>query len=597
MLRRMPRRAYVWILGLPLIVTALLAGESCTNSKPATGLGAGCSINSDCSGSLICAYGLCHVACVTSKDCSSGETCLPPGECELPQEATCSSTVPCVEGLVCANDTCKAPCTPGLPTGSAGGCLGGQTCSMVAAATDSVCLDNGDGGAPDGATGGDGSSSGGDGSSGSDGTMTGGDGSPCTSPETTFGLIGQGDSNPNFGSAVGALGTNVMYILSGYSATAADGGTSTAVYVQAFDPRTGASKGPAQQLFVPPELVSGATIQFITLYSAAVSPTGEIALVYYMQNVSGVNSLCVAFLSPSTGSGSVAGLQFQQAVQVSGSTDWEITANVPGVIWSNASQAFLVSYMYGVPNGLGYGMSVNKFTADGQVAPGSFEPAPALAGGFGSQALNGNLGESGNLLAVSYIAGSNGTSAAGAWVSILDESGNLEGSPTELVAEYNGDGAWVTVAGTAQGFVYFYDELGYGGGGGPGTTASVGEVFLSTSPDGGIVGGDISGEGGVGAFPGFSFPAHANFGIAVADDVGTGGSGGVGVVLQYSGGTVGFAYVGADGIEHQGPFLVLSGASGGTVDVALTNLNGSFAVSAFSQSFLSTQVVASGICP
>jgi hypothetical protein len=150
---------------------------------------------------------------------------------------------------------------------------------------------------------------------------------------------------------------------------------------------------------------------------------------------------------------------------------------------------------------------------------------------------------------------------------------------------------------TAQGFVYFYDELGSGGGGGPGTTASVGEVFLSTSSDGGIVGGDISGEGGVGAFPGFIFPAHANFGIAVADDVGTGGSGGVGVVLQYSGGTVGFAYVGVDGIEHQGPMLVLNGAASGTVNVALTNLNGSFAVSAFSKNFLSTQVVASGICP
>jgi hypothetical protein len=153
MLRRMPRRAHVWTVGLPLIVTALLAGESCTNSKPATSLGAGCSINSDCSGALICAYGLCHVACATSKDCASGETCLPPGECELPQEATCSSTVPCVAGLVCANDTCKAPCTPGLPTGSAGGCLGGQTCSMVAGATDSVCLDNPDGGAPDGSSG------------------------------------------------------------------------------------------------------------------------------------------------------------------------------------------------------------------------------------------------------------------------------------------------------------------------------------------------------------------------------------------------------------------------------------------------------------
>jgi hypothetical protein len=139
------------------------------------------------------------------------------------------------------------------------------------------------------------------------------------------------------------------------------------------------------------------------------------------------------------------------------------------------------------------------------------------------------------------------------------------------------------VAGTAKGFVYFYGII-------PG--ARVGEVFISTSPDAGIVGGDISGEGGLGKFPGFSFNTPAVFGLAIADDVGTGGSGGVGVAL-YDGSGVSFAYVSADGIGHQGPISVFPSANAMT----MTNLNGSFAISAYSQAATSTQVVASGICP
>ena len=81
------------------------------------------------------------------------------------------------------------------------------------------------------------------------GTGAGGS-SACASPQTSFGAIGQGDSNPNFLSGVGALGTNVMYIFSSYMSLASAGAVSQEIYVQSFDPKSGASKGPSQSLFV-----------------------------------------------------------------------------------------------------------------------------------------------------------------------------------------------------------------------------------------------------------------------------------------------------------------------------------------------------------
>jgi hypothetical protein len=572
----MHRRATVWILGLSLLLAVLFAAPSCGSSKPATGLGAGCSINSDCNGALICAFGLCHVACVTSKDCTSGATCLPPGVCELPQETTCSSSLPCVTGLTCADDTCRAPCSPGVPSGSPGGCPAGQTCSNVAGTT--VCLDeSGDGGVgtPDGSSSGDGSGVGDGGDAGG-----GGDGA-CPSPETTFGPVAQGDSNPSFGSGVGALGVNGMYIFSGYTATAADGGIATAVYVQAFDPKTGASNGPSQSLFTPPQLVSSAVASGITVWSAAASPAGDLALVYVLHDSPGTDELYVAFLSPSTGDGGTAGVQLQRVVLLkNGALD--LGGNVPAVFWSNASQTFVVSYQYS--SSFGIGMSVNKLYADGQVASGGVSPAPFVGDGIASQSCNGNVGESGSLLAVSYFPSAG--APTGAWITILDESGNLVGSPTDLAGVYGENGAWAGVAGTAQGFVYFYDQQG--------ANALVGEAFVSTSPDGGIVGGDISGEAGIGEFPGFTLTPPATAARVIADDVGTGGHGGVGAALLTSGGVT-FVYVHADGVTHEGPVTVSSTAGGDSIWMA--NLNGSFAVSFYDGSTNSTQVVASGICP
>jgi hypothetical protein len=61
MLRKLvvSRRTVPWILGLPLGAAALFAAQSCSSTPPPTGQAAGCSIDSDCSGKLICAFGSC----------------------------------------------------------------------------------------------------------------------------------------------------------------------------------------------------------------------------------------------------------------------------------------------------------------------------------------------------------------------------------------------------------------------------------------------------------------------------------------------------------------------------------------------------------
>jgi hypothetical protein len=140
--RIVPGHATLRILGLPLAVAALAAGASCSSSStpPPSQIAHGCSINSDCAGKLICAFGSCHEQCMTSKDCN-GATCLPPSDvCELPQETRCSGTLPCVTGLTCADDVCRAPCTPGEANGKSGGCLGTQTCTEIS--KEHVCVDS-----------------------------------------------------------------------------------------------------------------------------------------------------------------------------------------------------------------------------------------------------------------------------------------------------------------------------------------------------------------------------------------------------------------------------------------------------------------------
>jgi hypothetical protein len=413
-------------------------------------------------------------------------------------------------------------------------------------------------------------------------------GTACPSPETSFGLIGQGDSNPGFQSGVGALGTNVMYIFSSDEVPVGDAGAQQfQIYVQAFDPKTGASKGPSHPLFEAPTLglsVPPGNTPFVVA-SAAVAPTGDIALLYYIQAVGPRGgALYAAFLSPSAAGagadGGADGLTLQNVVLV---TDTYVYVtkpsegngdNTPRVFWSNASQTFVVSFQWGANL-----VTLNKFSVGGQMAGGR-GPVPTLqaSNGVGSY---GVVGESGTLLGVDYMGSQDHTGEVG--LTLLDESGNLVGGPL-LLAKGDTNLAWTGIAGTAQGFVCFYNQVGQ---------QAAAEVFVSTSPDGGLVGAD---GGAASAFPGFTLPGKAVDIRTIADDVGKGGKGGVGVALVLDGGSVGFAYVSADGLGHQGPYQALA-HGGGKSSVSMTNYNGSFAISAYSGATGSTQVVATGVCP
>jgi hypothetical protein len=412
-----------------------------------------------------------------------------------------------------------------------------------------------------------------------------GGGNACANPQTSFGFLGQGDSNPNFQSGVGALGTNVMYIFSSYAAFLGDGGTAGPwdyeIYVQAFDPKTGASKGPSQSLFVAqtPGLSFGHSNdkQEFTIRDVAVAPTGDIVILYHFGSGLGsdgrVGGLFAAFLSADT-------LKLQHVVLV---TDAAIAVSNPigqgptrpRVIWSNASQTFVVNYVSGNPNFT----TISKYSVGGQIA-GGIGAVPTLQSdnSFGT---SGTVGESGNLLGLEYEGSQDQSGVVG--LTILDESGNLVGTPIVLG---NGDKslAWDGVAGTAQGFVCLYDQIGQ-------KAASV--VFVSTSPDAGIVGATDS---GVATYPGFTLSGKYFDVRAIADNIGTGGKGGVGVALSLDGGSVSFAYVNADGMGHLGPIPALAQGSGAGA-MSLTNFNGSFVLSSYTTTTNSTQIVATGICP
>src|SRR5580658_2463717 len=155
-------------------------------------------------------------------------------------------------------------------------------------------------------------------SSGADGSEavtgpSGGDGgdatvetNACLSAQTQFGSTAQGDSNPNFTSGVGVRTATQLLIFSGYAGggDAGDAGTDNLVYVQAFDPTTANSLGPAQPLFAAP---TGAGF---VLESASVAPTGEIALAFnyggsanWASASSSQTSLYAAFLGNSADAG------------------------------------------------------------------------------------------------------------------------------------------------------------------------------------------------------------------------------------------------------------------------------------------------------
>ncbi|MGB8294728.1 MAG: hypothetical protein WCG85_04810 [Polyangia bacterium] len=170
-------------LGLMIVSAWLAAG--CTSPKKID-VGGTCILNSDCGGSLVCTWGICHVACHASADCPKGQSCI----IASAQSTVCQGPTPCTynsdcqAGLICAVDRqCRQQCQKNVD------CTNGQTCtttntcaeqSQVDSNKDLLMPDGGVGGAggTSGTGGGAGGTSGIGGAAGMGGTGTGGSISP-----------------------------------------------------------------------------------------------------------------------------------------------------------------------------------------------------------------------------------------------------------------------------------------------------------------------------------------------------------------------------------------------------------------------------------
>jgi hypothetical protein len=424
---------------------------------------------------------------------------------------------------------------------------------------------------------------GGSGNSGGHGGAAGGAVSACPgAPQTNFKYSAKGDSNPYFTSSVGVRTANQFLIFSGYAGPAPSGydaGTNSAdagagpataniIYLQTFDAVTGTKTGPAAPLL---QAANGASFY---VYDVAIAPTGEIVLLHASSQLQSDwnDTLYASFFSP-TSSGS--GVQLVRTVQVESAPLGNAHAS-----WSVANHAFVLSWKYITTN---WFLAVKKFNLDGTHAGGDTSVVPTP---FGYQndpnTKEGFTGSSGSLLGVASTDPSTGLPI----LTALDSSGNQVGSFTELSTSLTVD-SWITVAGTASGFVTFFTSGG--------TTGY--ETFAPTSGDGGVPGTPIpvvdGGEAGLTTPIGgssFSFPSTASFGQAINDD--TGGAGGIGLVLLDVDGA-NFFYVNADGVQHQVIDGLISAAAGS--QVSITNYHGSFGVTLFPSSATdnSTQIVGS----
>ncbi len=595
------------VLGLVLVGAA---GVASCNKSSGVGVDAACSINSDCASQLVCAFGRCHDQCKASRDCPSGERCVVSGSlgvCQLTQESLCAAGTPCETGEVCGPDLqCRLDCT------ASGGCVAGDYCVTTAAsgacysastsADEPTLISEGilsaDGAVigdastvaltPDGsavASGTDAASAS-DGASGTDGTQeaTGSSGSdggdatvapnPCINPQTTFRFTGQGDTNPHFTSAVGARSTNALFLFSGYTGPDPNGdagGTNFGtMFVQAFDPSTGASLGPSTPIFPASTFAAGSF-----LYSAAVAPTGQIVVLsacavgaYGCQGM-----LSAAFFTPSSdagvGLGGGVGLQVEREVVVASSYQSDGNEAQPQVFWSNASDSFVVNY--GV-NSNGLQITLSEYTADGAAAGGaSFVPTDSSAG---TQNIRTSAGVSGNLVGVPFLSTLAATKNYPG-LSVLNLQGTQVGSSIYLANTIVEGPLSIAAAGTPQGFVAAFSEQ-----------SSTLVTFVPASSSGIVADG--------GALPTMTLRGGATGGgglMAIGDDVGTGGAKGVGVALDYDSG-LSFAYVSADGSQVSGPVSVLPYV--GSNQFSMTNYNGSTVLTISGSNNNSAQIAASG---
>jgi hypothetical protein len=439
---------------------------------------------------------------------------------------------------------------------------------------DAAAGSDGSGGRADGAIGSDGSTTGVDAgvtSSRDVATSNDGTGGGCLSPMTTFPRIAQGDSSPNWTSGVGAITANDLFIFYGWSGSnpgEADGGLGKygAIYVQSFDPRTSASRGPAHVLFNTPAGTFG-SVPIIS--GTATAPSGQIVILYSVSvDTYGQGSgLFAAFFDPSADAGAptIVPLDPNPNPQM-----------LRYVIWSNARNAFALTW---VSSSMVNTLKVENFSPEGLAVGGNTNVVPTNGVSNSVSDYNsfqGGIAESGNILGVAYA----DHKTYYPFLTVLDRVGNPVGSPLQVGTYLTN---WNAIAGTPKGFVYFYAN-----------SYDLKEVFLPTSGDAIVVDATPDAR----SFSQTSVnlgSGKAWVGSACMDSVGPNATGGVGVVALYNGGPV-FAYLNPDGTQPQSSTQVVAHSLATYDTLSVTSFNGRFLVSLWSNVAMSTQIFANG-CP
>ena len=133
------------LAALAFLFAAALGGACSSGDTTATtaaSVSEGCSINSDCTSPLVCAFRRCHNACTTSRDCDPGQRCVasdrPFHVCQLAVETKCSFNSDCAAGQVCGVDgQCRDQCKVDRD------CLDGQRCFSASCADVTELVDGG----------------------------------------------------------------------------------------------------------------------------------------------------------------------------------------------------------------------------------------------------------------------------------------------------------------------------------------------------------------------------------------------------------------------------------------------------------------------
>ncbi|HVZ73278.1 MAG TPA: hypothetical protein VHJ20_12945, partial [Polyangia bacterium] len=424
---------------------------------------------------------------------------------------------------------------------------------------------------------------------GNDGSAGGGSTGACTTPETTFGNIAQGDSNAGFTSGVATRSGDTLWVIDGYSGPAptdggvdagADGGTPPStnwIYAQPFDPTTGASLAPAAPVV---QLSDGLAF---TIADVAVAPTGEIALVTTRGTPSDASTQAIfgVFFKPTAPAAGDAGaatpsLTFVRAVQLE-----SITSGIARVIWSGGSQAFVFSWKYAAA---GWFARLRRFTPAGTPAGGDAASIASPSGTIETtQWQDCDVGSAAAYLGVACRQPYDGH----VFLEVLDGDGQQVG-PYVRMGDAT-ESSWAATGGTSAGFVVLADQ-----------PASVAGTFVpltgmqSITNDAGPP-DDAGADGGADAAPAprflektFSFPSTARTGKIASDD--SGGAGGLGVAMLETSGAS-FLYVNADASKQLNGGTVLSSAQGG--EVSITNYRGSYTLSLFESTKRATQAAVS----